>query len=299
MPTPQQYRERIQVMQPALREALLSEEAADTFWHIVETLEISESKVLKLASLVNQTLAGFIRQEDFAREVENQLGLDEAEARRIEARFRVDVFGPVRSHIRELSTTPAPARVPTPQTPPSPSTTRTFDVASLAQPSPPKPSAPVSSISPAPQPPSPRPVPTQPRVTYPQTPLPTVPSATQPKPSPFGTSRPPTTLPREQPISSEGVRFTTPSRPAEVPHLIIPSQPTPKLVERPSEKTPERDVIDLTTFQINQNLGESVKKATPPPSNPTSSLSSNPTKPSPPEPPKGNNVLDLRQPHSG
>jgi|GEM_PF-6822368 len=109
----QQYRERYQMLPPELQEALLSEEASNLFWHLVEILNVTDAKAGPLASLVNETIAGFSPLKQFIPELEKRLGVASQEAERIGNIFLKEVFAPINAYLANFSGE-SPARRMTP-----------------------------------------------------------------------------------------------------------------------------------------------------------------------------------------
>jgi len=300
--TPQQFRERYRQLPQELKDAIASEEASEVFWNIVDRLGIADDQAGALASLVNQTLAGFVPLGEFIPELKKRLNISEEEAKRIWAAFSAEVFAPIIPHLQALrgelsrkitpvvpfpqppiSAVEVPTKPPPPQSPPQPflkppvgPTEKTVPITAAPAPTvihpaaPPPPSAPEEKI----------PV-KEIRFAAPPK-IEEVPKIITP-----GPTQPPAAPPKGMPVSE--IRFEPmpkPPQPAKVPPVRpggAPSPPAPPQPPPPQPSGPK--ILEIQPLEAEKPKPE----AMPPPAAPKIA----PLTPKPKTPPPGIEIIDL------
>lgn len=316
----QQFQERYRKLPRELQNAIASEEASNTFWQLVADLGLTEDQASKLATLINEVLAGFVARKNFLAEIKARLSVDDEMAKKIEFSFDRAVFAPVSETLKsfemplpraaELRPTTPPPIVPSPAvlTPameppkaqpvigvPEPKTFGKKPAEPAAAPritisaappgvivppapiAPPKPAVPPLTAAPPATPPLRPPAPPQPAPVAPPAPAPTLPPAPKPTSIEFRPVEP--TRPTAELPSIPAIRYAPAPKTEEIPKVIrpvgmeapkpmaipvpppaappvapppiapaIPPKPAPSAPAPPA--TPEKEVIDLSSFRV-------------------------------------------------
>jgi len=101
-----------------LKEAIFSEEIAESIWDICLRNEIEDERISEVARYTGRVLLGILPLEDFQKTLEEELKLEKGMAKKISQEINRFVFYPVKSSLEELYKTEiAPPAKPTKVTP--------------------------------------------------------------------------------------------------------------------------------------------------------------------------------------
>ncbi|MCR4328756.1 MAG: hypothetical protein NUV53_04610 [Patescibacteria group bacterium] len=94
--------ERWDLLAPALRDALVSEENSDIVWKTCTDEHLSEEKIHEVARIVSWVMLGFLHPEDIAREVQFSTGIHPEVARAIASPLIKKIFEPMRDDLENI-----------------------------------------------------------------------------------------------------------------------------------------------------------------------------------------------------
>jgi len=115
--TPEQFWKLYEKLPEELKEAVFSEETAETIWDICERNEVE--KISEVAEYVGQVLLGVLPPEDFQETLEKELKLEKDLAKKVSQEINRFIFYPVKASLEELYKIEiAPPAKPTGITPP-------------------------------------------------------------------------------------------------------------------------------------------------------------------------------------
>jgi len=115
--TPEQFWKLYEKLPEELKEAVFSEETAETIWDICERNEVE--KISEVAEYVGRVLLGVLPPEDFQEILEKELKLEKDLAKKVSQEINRFIFYPVKASLEELYKIEiAPPAKPTGITPP-------------------------------------------------------------------------------------------------------------------------------------------------------------------------------------
>lgn len=104
---------------PELKEAIFSEETAESIWEICLRNEIEGDKISEIARYTGRVLLGILPPDDFQETLEKDLGIEKEAAKKVAREINRFIFYPVKTSLEELYKKEiAPPAKPTTITPP-------------------------------------------------------------------------------------------------------------------------------------------------------------------------------------
>ena len=103
----QQKGERFDRLPESLRYAITSEQTAELTWEVGQANHLNEERIRKLAGLVGYVILGFLNPKGLAKEIQNDLGINNQVAQHISDDIQHKVFVSVSGDIHNLYNAPA------------------------------------------------------------------------------------------------------------------------------------------------------------------------------------------------
>ena len=103
----QQILNRYDTLSEALKEAGFSPFNTKVIYQVGGEQHLTDDKILKISELVGYVLFGFIHPEDLAKEIKNEIGLNQPIAEAIAAEIDRKIFAPVRTDLEKVYAPPS------------------------------------------------------------------------------------------------------------------------------------------------------------------------------------------------
>jgi len=103
----QQVLKKFDALPQNLKEALFSEHNANLLWQICGGQHLTEDKISVIATIAGDVILGFIHAEDLAKEIKNELGINQEIANTIALEIDRKIFGPIRNDLEKVYSMPA------------------------------------------------------------------------------------------------------------------------------------------------------------------------------------------------
>ena len=100
--TKEQFWKLYEKLPEELREAIFSEETADSIWDICARNGIEDERISEIARYTGRVLMGLLPPDELAETLEKKLELDKETAKRISQEINRFIFYPVKASLEEL-----------------------------------------------------------------------------------------------------------------------------------------------------------------------------------------------------
>ncbi len=102
----QQKLDRWDTLPDNLKEALFSEQNSNILWRVCEGQHLPVDKIPRVAVITGYIILGFIHAEDLAKEIKNELNINQEIANIIALEVDRKIFGPIRSDLEKVYSMP-------------------------------------------------------------------------------------------------------------------------------------------------------------------------------------------------